>query len=214
MAWLRAAELSKACRHGHSRRLVWMNRSVCPRRLGLDAPWDAGDRNATDLWRRLVAQNFRGSLRVIGEWAPRRRRAEQAGIEALQRVPSARTVARLLTTGRDHLTRAETVTVAAIEAGVRALAEVREVVALFQPMVRAMTPAKLEAWTERAGATLIASFARGVAKDEAAVRAAMMLPWSNGQTERQITKLKLVKRQMYGRGKIDLLQARLIGPAP
>jgi transposase len=38
-------------------------------------------------------------------------------------------------------------------------------------------------------------------------------PWSNGQTEGQITKLKLVKRQMYGRGKLDLLQARLIGAA-
>jgi transposase len=37
------------------------------------------------------------------------------------------------------------------------------------------------------------------------------LPWSNGQTEGQITKLKLVKRQMYGRANIDLLQARLIG---
>jgi len=35
--------------------------------------------------------------------------------------------------------------------------------------------------------------------------------WSNGQTEGQITRLKVVKRQMYGRGKIDLLQARLIG---
>lgn len=34
---------------------------------------------------------------------------------------------------------------------------------------------------------------------------------SNGQTEGQITKLKLVKRQMYGRAKLDLLQARLIG---
>jgi transposase len=57
----------------------------------------------------------------------------------------------------------------------------------------------------------VASFAGGVAKDEAAVRAAITSPWSNGQTEGQITKLKLVKRQMYGRGKIDLLQARLIG---
>jgi transposase len=37
------------------------------------------------------------------------------------------------------------------------------------------------------------------------------LPWANGQTEGQITRLKLVKRQRYGRGKLDLLQARLIG---
>ncbi len=53
--------------------------------------------------------------------------------------------------------------------------------------------------------------ANGVAKDEPAVRAAISSPWSNGQTEGQVTKLKLVKRQMYGRAKIDLLQARLIG---
>lgn len=48
-------------------------------------------------------------------------------------------------------------------------------------------------------------------KDRLAVSAAITLPWSNGQTEGQITKLKLVKRQMYGRGKLDLLQARVIG---
>jgi transposase len=59
--------------------------------------------------------------------------------------------------------------------------------------------------------SLIASFGNGVEKDEAAVRAAIVLPWSNGQAEGQITRLKLVKRQMYGRAKIDLLQARLIG---
>jgi transposase len=50
-----------------------------------------------------------------------------------------------------------------------------------------------------------------VRRDEAAVRAAILSTWSNGQTEGQITGLKLVKRQMYGRRKIDLLQARLIG---
>lgn len=55
------------------------------------------------------------------------------------------------------------------------------------------------------------STAIGIAKDRAAVSAAIKSPWSNGQTEGQITKLKLVKRQMYGREKIDLLQARVIG---
>ena len=59
--------------------------------------------------------------------------------------------------------------------------------------------------------SLIASFASGFVRDRAAVLAAIIEPWSNGQTEVQITKLKLVKRQMYGRAKIDLLQARLLG---
>ena len=54
-------------------------------------------------------------------------------------------------------------------------------------------------------------FAAGITKGKAAVRAAIVEPWSNGQTEGQINKLKMVKRQMYGRAKIDLLEARLIG---
>jgi transposase len=65
----------------------------------------------------------------------------------------------------------------------------------------------------RCQTSVIASFASGITRDRAAVRAAITEPWSNGQTEGQITKLKLVKRQMYGRGKLDLLQARLIGAA-
>ena len=60
---------------------------------------------------------------------------------------------------------------------------------------------------------LVSSLATGVLKDRAAVRAAITQPWSNGQVEAQITKLKLVKRQMYGRAKIDLLEARLLGTA-
>ena len=66
---------------------------------------------------------------------------------------------------------------------------------------------------DRALHTLVAAFAKGLMKDKAAVAAAIASPWSNGQTEGQICKLKLVKRQMYGRGKIDLLQARVIGLA-
>lgn len=63
-------------------------------------------------------------------------------------------------------------------------------------------------------AGLMASFANGVDRDINAVRAAITLGWSNGQTEGRITKLKLVKCQMYGRGKLDLLQARLIAATP
>jgi transposase len=58
---------------------------------------------------------------------------------------------------------------------------------------------------------LVVSFANGVTKDIAAVSAVINSGWSNGQPEGQICKLKIVKRQMYGRGKLDLLQARVIG---
>src|ERR1700730_10835730 len=177
----------------------------------LDDQWASGCRNRAALWRRLKARGFRGSLRVIREWATRRRRAERVDAQNLQRIPSARKIARLMTIGRDLLTKAETVMVAAIEAGVPTLVEAREIITQFHWMIRRRLETGLTPWIERARASLIASFASGVARDEAAVRAAITSSWSNGQTEGQITRLKLVRRQMYGRGKIDLLQARLIG---
>lgn len=76
----------------------------------LDAQWAAGRRNGAELWRDLKALDFRGGLRTVTEWVTRRRRADKMDGEALSRAPSARTIARLLTIGRDYLSKAETVT--------------------------------------------------------------------------------------------------------
>ena len=175
----------------------------------LDEQWASGCRNGAELWRRLRARGFKGSLRVVAEWATRRRRSEMAG-DRLRRVPAARSIARLMTTARDHLTKADTVMIAAIETGVPTLVEARSLVDRFHAMIRTRTP-DLDGWIGDAAPSLVASFASGIKKDHQAVAAAITLPWSNGQTEGQITKLKLVKRQMYGRAKLDLLEARLIG---
>ncbi|SFD21010.1 Helix-turn-helix domain of resolvase [Devosia psychrophila] len=94
----------------------------------LDAQWDAGKRNASALWRAMRERSYRGSLRVVSEWATRRRRAEKTDASSLARVPSARTIARLMTIGRDHLTKSETVTIAAIEQGVPSLVDAREII--------------------------------------------------------------------------------------
>jgi transposase len=177
----------------------------------LDAQWTASHCNGAELWRGLKAQGFRGSVRVATEWATRRRRAETSDTQSLQRVPSARTIARLMTNGRDTLSKSETVTIAAIEQGVLLLVEAREIIAAFHVMIRKKAHGDLDPWLARARASLVSSFANGVIRDNAAVNAAITTSWSNGQTEGQITKLKLVKLQMYGRAKLDLLQARLIG---
>ena len=166
-------------------------------------------------WSRALASS-KGAW--LPRFAPRHQRVgdpqttgRKVDAQNLQRIPSARKIARLMTIGRDSLTKAETVMVAAIEAGVPTLVEAREIITQFHLMIRRRLETGLTPWIERARASLIASFASGVAKDEAAVRAAITSSWSNGQTEGQITRLKLVRRQMYGRGKIDLLQARLVG---
>lgn len=53
-------------------------------------------------------------------------------------------------------------------------------------------------------------FANGLTTDLQGVRAALEHEWSQGQVEGQVHRLKLVKRQMYGRGKLDLLRARVL----
>lgn len=99
----------------------------------------------------------------------------------------------------------------AIEVNVSDLVVARTAIGDFQSMIRSKTARKLDEWLEAAKDSLVGSFAGGVEKDLDAVRNAIISPWSNGQTEGQITRLKLIKRQMYGRAKLDLLQARLIG---
>src|SRR5580700_5101004 len=81
----------------------------------LDAQWTAGCRNGLALWRALRQLGFRGCRGVVSEWSARRKRAEKADAGAIGRAPSARTIARLLTIGRDQLSKAQTIIVAAIE---------------------------------------------------------------------------------------------------
>ena len=97
-----------------------------------------------------------------------------------------------MTINRNCLTKADAVVIAAIEAGVPSLIEARALVDQFHDMIRKKDEAKLDLWIANAKRSLVSSFATGVLKDRAAVRAAIIQPWSNGQVEAQITKLKLV----------------------
>lgn len=177
----------------------------------LDGCWEQGARNALALWREMRDKGFPGRSGVVSQWAQRRRLAEKANQSGLARTPSARIIARLMTLERDDLTKSEAILVAAIEGNVPDLVVARATILDFQSMIRSTAAAKLDGWLIAAKQSLVGSFASGVEKDMAAVRNAIISPWSNGQTEGQITRLKLIKRQMYGRAKLDLLQARLIG---
>jgi transposase len=184
--------------------------SLTPWLPRLERDWADGYRNATELWRRLRASGFGGSLRVVGEWATRQRRAESAVLSGSGKCPPARRLAQLMTSARDQLSKVDAVVVAQVEAALPTLALTRRLVDRFIAMVRNGTEGDLAAWLKEAATSEIASFARGLASDQAAVVAALTEPWSNGQTEGQINRLKTLKRQMYGRANIDLLKARLM----
>jgi transposase len=185
-----------------------------PHLATLDAYWRAGCHNASEIWRRLRDAGFAGSSRVVAEWAKRRRLDEAPMADRRPRKPpSARMVARLLTTERDRIPTTFASTMALIEQGVPTLIGARDLLDRFHAVIRTRAPDELDAWITAARESPLSSFANGIAMDRDSVRAALVHPWSNGQTEGQITKLKLVKRQMYGRAKLDLLTARLLGTA-
>ncbi|KKC33470.1 transposase [Devosia psychrophila] len=177
----------------------------------LNGRWDDGARNALALWREMQMKGFSGQRGIVSQWAHRRRLAEKANQSGLARTPSARVIARLMTTARDDLAKSEAILVAAIEVTVPELVVARTTIGDFQSMIRSKTAVRLDVRLQAAKTSLVGSFANGVKKDIAAVRNAIISPWSNGQTEDQIARLKLIRRQMCGRAKLDLLQARFVG---
>ncbi len=93
---------------------------------------------------------------------------------------------------------------------------VYDLVQRFVGMVRERRCEDLMPWIDdvREGeTTTFKRFVSGIMRDLDAVRNALLLPWSNGQTEGQVNRLKLIKRQMYGRAAFDLLQKRVL-PRP
>jgi transposase len=95
----------------------------------LDEEWEAGCHNGSELWRRLKSFGYGGSLRVVTEWATRRRRAEAAPSCAPRKCPSSRVIARMMTISRDQLSKEEAIIVATIEAAVPPLVVARDLFA-------------------------------------------------------------------------------------
>src|SRR3546814_3600424 len=80
----------------------------------------------------------------------------------------------------------------------------------FHAIIRERKTDALEMWLAEADGGPLTSFVAGLRADRAAVEAVLREPWSSGQVEGTINKLKMLKRQMYGRANVDLLEARLM----
>lgn len=86
----------------------------------------------------------------------------------------------------------------------------------FAALVRKQATFSFTDWlakVEQSGRLELVGFAAGLRQDEAAVRAALMTLWSNGPVEGQVNRLKVIKRQMYGRAGLRLLRARVVNAA-
>jgi len=185
--------------------------------------WEQGCRNAATLFRELQQKGFTGSYssvsRRVAVWRDRVQH-DHAAAPALTRKqirtrrPSPRRVAWLLTLKRTDLKAEEQILRQTLRTVCPLLKRAGTLARWFARLVRNRQAHKLKAWIVCASAhdapPELRRFARGLLEDLPSIEAALTLPWSNGQVEGQINRLKLIKRQMYGRANFDLLRARFL----
>ncbi len=140
--------------------------------------------------------------------APKAKKGSIAGAS-----PSAKNVAALFMRREEKLNEEQKEYLGRLCASDGALADARRLTQEFAGMVRGLEGEKLDGWLAEAGASeaeAMRKFAAGLKKDYAAVRAGLTESWSTGPVEGFIHKLKLIKRQGYGRANLDLLRARAL----
>jgi hypothetical protein len=128
------------------------------------------------------------------------------------RVISPLTAAALCVKPRGQMTARQAANVDALKAASAEFTTMRRLAMQFRGLLRSGTTQRLDAWLTDARASGIYAmqrFAKTIRQDLAAARNAVSEPWSNGQTEGQINKLKTLKRAMYGRAGVELLRARM-----
>jgi transposase len=185
--------------------------------------WGEGCRNAVQLFAELKARGFGGSYYSVRRRLACWRKAapptaagntpNSARPSILER-PSARRVSWLLLKEEAELEAEERRFLERLQTRCPELRTAAVLGREFAAMVSERREEAWEAWLAKAtaaGATKeLRSFAENLQKDEAAVRAALRLEWSNGQVEGQVNRLKTIKRQRYGRAKFDLLRKRVL----
>ena len=195
--------------------------------------WSEGCHNGNQLWRELRERGYRGSRKMVAVWVQQQREApapstpkrylatpEARAVQdprparaARPRLPSSQRVSWFLLRDPASLSPAEQAALTAIRATAPDLAAIQPLAQQFQRLVKERDPAAFSPWRERAlGSALpeLCSFVEGLDRDRKAVEAALQLSWSNGPVEGQVNRLKVIKRQMYGRANFDLLRARVL----
>lgn len=182
--------------------------------------WSSGCHHAVTILRDIRAMGYRGGYSILTAWmaGDLRSTVPRSGAAPKRKPPwSPRRAAWLLMRDEADLSEDDS---QALDRMRQADAQVSAVHALahrFLDMVREGQTDVLMDWIDdarEAGVASLKGFASGLIQDLDAVRNALLLPWSNGQVEGQINRLKLIKRQMYGRAGFDLLRKRVLCQPP
>jgi transposase len=184
----------------------------------LEQRWQAGTRSARQLWQELRAQGYRGGYSQVAAYVTRLREGtgiplRGGGDPPTPRLPSVRQLKWLLLRPAAEVTDSEYAVVAEV---CRRNTEIGVAYGLaldFATLVRQHQPDHLASWVQIAQASKIpelGSLARGILRDFAAVYRGIEGKYSNGAVEGHVNRLKMLKRQSYGRAKFDLLRLRVL----
>jgi transposase len=176
------------------------------------------------LWREIQSQGYTHSARTVCRFMTRLRRAAEAGQAPEAQTspytrlqgPSARAVSFTWVCPKAKRSPDAQTYVDQLTQLDPSIAQAYQLSQAFLALVRERWGDELEAWmTEvmKNGSEALARFAQGLQEDLAAVKAGLTLPWSNGPVEGQITRLKMLKRQGYGRAGFPLLRQRVMQAA-
>jgi transposase len=188
--------------------------------------WNAGCHDALRLCGELQQRGYPGSYATVARYAqrlrqaqgqaprPRRRRPPLPVVaEPHQRLLTARQAAWLVVRREEQRTKDDAQQLAQLRAQHADVAEAIDLAQDFAQLVRQRQPQQLEPWLARAATSAVGAwrrFAKGLRDDYDAVKAGVTLPWSSGPVEGQITRLKRLKRQMFGRAGLALLERRFV----
>src|SRR5262245_13163161 len=191
--------------------------------------WNAGCREVLQLFRDLRRHGYTGSYPTVARYAQRLRQAqglqpreERLGqmlpriIELQHRPLTTRRATRLVLKRPRQRTNADTQLLAQLQSQHRDMAVAIDLAQDFCALVRERQADGFDHWLARALASGVAPlwrFATGLRADYKAVKAGLRLPWSNGPVEGHINRLKMLKRSMFGRAKLDLLSRRFLRAA-
>jgi transposase len=189
--------------------------------------WNAGQRNGRRMLRELRERGFAGNYATVLRYlnrlraaqdgaAPPRRSRTRPGpplVAAPKRVLTPRTATWAVLRRPERRSKEDRALLAELRGRSPILDAAVGLAEEFAGLVRERKPERLDPWLKAAQDGPVAAlrrFAKRLQDDDGAVRAAVTLDWSNGQTEGQINRLKALKRQMYGRAGLDLLERRFL----
>lgn len=207
--------------HGPPERKCYRTRRtpLDPYKEHLCKRWDEGCHVATRLWREIRVLGYAHSYTNVSRFLAQLRLpvGQRPSIYrergTADKSPTPRQVAMLFVRRPGDLTDAERITVERVCVANTAFASAHRLTQDFAVLLREREGERLDAWIAAACASEVGElqrFARGLLPDGAAVRAGLTFQWSNGQTEGQVNRLKMLKRQMYGRAGFMLLRQRLL----